>query len=470
MATATPSASAPARDGLLAPARAPLTVGMLLIVSTVAFEAMAVATVLPAAVDDLGGLRLYGWSFSAFMLGSLISAVAASDTADRRGPGAPFAVGMALFVAGLVVSGLSPAMPVFIAGRALQGCGGGVIGAMAYVSISRGYPEEMRPRMLAWLSSAWVLPALIGPAIAGVVADLVVWRVVFLGLLPLPAVAALLMLPPLRRLGVALEGGGDRGRIPAALRLSAGTVTLLAGLSAGRVLFAVPLVAVGLVVAVPALRRLMPSGGGAPGRGLVAALATRGMLTFAFFGAEAFVPLALTTLRGLSTAEAGIPLTASALGWTAGSWIQARLERRDAGAGRAGRTAAGLAILLAGGGLMAAGVLVDRLPALLVAAGWGLAGLGMGLAYSTLTLIVLGAAPAGKEGATSSSLQVTEQISIAVGAGLGSAAINLARALDRPEGTGIGAAFALACVAGVAGLLLSRRLSDVAHSATAAGA
>ena len=108
---------------------------------------------------------------------------------------------------------------------------------------------------------------------------------------------------------------------------------------------------------------------------------------------------------------------------------------------------------------MATGVLVDRLPALLVDVGWGLAGLGMGLAYSTLTLIVLGAAPAGKEGATSSSLQVTEQISIAVGAGLGSAAINLARALDRPEAAGIGTAFALAGIAGVVGLALSRRLS-----------
>src|SRR5215212_8834924 len=65
------------------------TVGLILMVVCTAFEALAVATVMPATVDDLGGLGYYGWAFSAFMLANLIGLVIAGDEADRRGPAVP---------------------------------------------------------------------------------------------------------------------------------------------------------------------------------------------------------------------------------------------------------------------------------------------------------------------------------------------------------------------------------------------
>ncbi len=456
--TATATAGQPAARGVLDSVHRPMTVGLLLIVSTVAFEAMAVATALPAITADLGGLRLYGWAFSAFMLASLVTAVVAGGTADRRGPALPLAAGMTLFAAGLLLAGFAPSMLVFVGGRALQGAGGGAISGMAYVAISRGYPEQLRARMLALLSSAWVLPALVGPAAAGVVSEHLTWRLVLLGLLPLPLLAAVLVLPPLRRLGRPQAVAPAAGRVRPALLLSAGTALALAGVAGGSWWLGPPLMVAGVALAVPAFLRLMPAGIATARAGLPAGMAARGLLTFAFFGAEAFVPLGLTEMRGLSTALAGVPLTASALTWTAGSWLQERLDRRDGGHRRAWRVAVGFALILAGVALTAAGVLVGAITVWLAPAAWAVAGLGMGLAYSTITLLVMGHSPAGQEGAIASSLQVTEQLAFAVSAGLGGGAVSLAVALGHGEGPGIAAAFVVAGFAGLLGLSVARRL------------
>jgi len=162
-----------------------LTIGLIMTVVGVAFEALAVATTLPATTRDLGGIALYGWAFSAFMLTNLIGITIAGAEADRHGPARPYIVGVLLFALGLTIAGTAPAMIVLILGRAVQGFGAGVISSVAYVAIGRGYSESARPRMLAVLSSAWVIAALVGPALAGFLADHVGWRWVFLVNLPI---------------------------------------------------------------------------------------------------------------------------------------------------------------------------------------------------------------------------------------------------------------------------------------------
>jgi MFS family permease len=109
--------------GLWAPSTRGLTVGLVLSITFVASEALAVVTVMPLVARDLGGLRLYGWVFSAFMLGSVVGIVAAGREADRRGPAIPFVAGLVLFGSGLAVAGLAPSMGVLVAGRVLQGLG-----------------------------------------------------------------------------------------------------------------------------------------------------------------------------------------------------------------------------------------------------------------------------------------------------------------------------------------------------------
>ena len=157
-------------DGVWAPARRRLTVALVLTITLVAFESLAIATVMPVVSDDLGGLGLYGWVFSGFFLGSLLGIVLAGRAADRRGTRLPFAVGLALFAAGLIVGGAAQSMPMLVAGRVAQGMGAGVIPAVAYTSVGRAYPASLRPRVFAVFSSAWVIPGVIGPAAASALA------------------------------------------------------------------------------------------------------------------------------------------------------------------------------------------------------------------------------------------------------------------------------------------------------------
>ncbi len=394
-----------------------LTTGLVLTIGGAAFEALAVATILPATVRDLGGLALYGWVFSAFMLANLIGTAIAGGEADVRGPARPFAIGVGLFVAGLVIGGTAPSMTALIVGRAVQGLGGGVIGSVAYVAVGRGYPAAAKPRMLALMSTAWVVPGLIGPAIAGLMADHLGWRWVFLGLGPLMLLAAVLALPPLRRIPGGRTLVRDWWRIMRAVQLAAGCGVLLAGLSAHR-LIAMPLILIGGAVGWPALRRLLPEGTMRAAPGLPAAVATLGLLNLGFFGADAFVPLALTAVRGRSASFAGLALTAATVAWTTGSWIQARSVRRPRR--QAVRTGLSLvAVGIAGVTL----VLSPAVPSELTVAAWGIAGLGIGLAYSTMSLVVLETAPVGQEGVSTAGMQLANAVGVALGAGLGGALI-----------------------------------------------
>src|SRR5689334_13615438 len=106
--------------GVFAPARRALTAGILLSITAMACEGMAVATILPSVAVDLGGLGDYGWAFSAFMLASLVGAINAGRSADRNDILSPARAGFVAFAVGLLVAGLAPNWPVFLLGRAVQ--------------------------------------------------------------------------------------------------------------------------------------------------------------------------------------------------------------------------------------------------------------------------------------------------------------------------------------------------------------
>jgi MFS family permease len=393
-----------------------LTIGLILTVSGAAFEALAVATTLPATVKDLGGLALYGWAFSAFMLANLIGITIAGAEADRQGPARPFIAGIATFVLGLIIVGLAPTMAIVILGRAVQGFGAGVISSVAYIGIGRGYPEQLKPRMLAVLSSAWVVPGLIGPALAGLISDIAGWRWVFLGLVPFLVIGAILTLPSLRQLSGGHAAPRDWSTYIAALRLSLGAGLALAGLGQSeQPLIALALIATGAALGLPALLRLLPKGTLRAAYGLPAAIAAHGLLNLAFFGVDAFVPLGLISIRGQIASVAGIALTTATIGWTSGAWVQAHLAARRS---RRGLEITGLG-LIALGILGVAATLALDVPALLAALAWGVAGLGMGLAFSTNSLVVLEAAPSGQEGTAAAALQLANVLGVAVGAGIG---------------------------------------------------
>src|ERR1039457_4952106 len=188
--------------GLWAPQRRALTAGLVLTITFVASEALAVVTVMPVVVRDLGGRGLYGWGVRGFVLGGGVGTPAGGGGAAPRGArGVPAVAGAGLFGSGLARAGLARSMAVLVAGRVLQGLGAGAVPAVAYAVIGRSLTGPLRARMMAVLSTAWVAPGLAGPAASAEVARLFGWRWVFLGLLPIVAVAGALAVPALIRLG-----------------------------------------------------------------------------------------------------------------------------------------------------------------------------------------------------------------------------------------------------------------------------
>ena len=430
-----------------------LTAGLLLVITLVAFEALAVATVMPSVQEQLGRIELYGWAFSAFLTTSILGVVVAGEQCDRHGPARPFVAALLLFGTGLVMAGLANSMAVVVAGRAVQGLGGGAMPAISVVVVGRGYPASARPRMFALMSSAWVIPSLVGPAAAGFIADTISWRAVFLGLLPLLVVALLLAFPPLRRLGPPGQFDNAPGRAGRALLLVAGFAVAQAGLASSTWWIAGPLLAAGVIVAIRPLTGLLPRGTLTARVGLPAAILGMGVLNFAFFGAEAFVPFMLTNVRDLSVFEAGLGLTIAGLTWTAGSWLQERTHERW---GRRSMIRTGFALL--GAGIVTTPlVLLSSVPVWLIAGSWAVAGFGMGLAYPSLSILILNLAPPGEEGATTSSFKLAELLSAATGTALAGAIVAAGERSDLLSSS-LAAVFAAAAIAAVVGVALSVRL------------
>jgi MFS family permease len=452
-------------ESVFAPRFRALSIGVLLGVTIVAFQGLGLGTAMPAIARELGGLALYGWSFSVFMLASILGTVAAGRAADATGPTRPYLAAVALFAAGSVLGALAGSWGVLLVARAVQGLGVGALTVVVYVSASRAYPAVMYARMLALMSTAWVLPSLVGPTMAGLLADHASWRWVFVVLLPFLPVAVTLTLPGLRTLERPATAGERRG-LGAALAVAAGVGLFLAALELRDPLLLLPPAACGVALAVVALRRLLPPGTLRASRGLPAGIAVRGLLAVGFLGCDAFMPLALTELRGFSSAAAGTVITAASLSWSLGAFAQGRRDRHDGGRNRAGRARVGLAILLAGLTVTAAGVLVEPVPLAVAVAGWIVAGFGIGVAYPSVGALVLSAARPGEEGLVSAALQLSETIGVAVFTGVGGAIIAVGLDQGWDAVSAIALVFAGGAAAVVAGLSAGRRTALAAPVAT----
>jgi MFS family permease len=402
---------------------------------------MAVATVMPAVEDDLGDLWLYGWVFSAFHLGTLVGIVVGGREADRMNPAIPLALGLGVFCAGLVVAGFAPYMIAVVAGRVLQGFGAGAIPTVAFVCVGRGFPPELRPKVFAVLSSAWVLPSLVAPLAASAVARAHGWRWVFLGLVPFALLAGGLAVQAVRSLGTPHDPAEpDGGRLSLVVRLALGATALLAGLTSDTAVVGLPLVLVGGWVVLPAFRDLTPEGTLRLRPGLPASVGLRGVLTFGFFSADAFVPLALTSVRGTSTLYAGMVLATGAVTWTAGSWVQARLADPWGAARlvRLGGIVSGASVAVYALGLSSA------TPVWIWFVGSALAGFGIGVAYAPLSVVTLADAEPGREGAAATALQLSEVFGIAVGTGFAGALVAFGERFTDTNAPAVAGVFALA--------------------------
>jgi MFS family permease len=435
--------------------RGRLTVGLILLETVTAVQLLIVITVLPVVVRDLGGLRFYGWALSASPLAAMIALPATGRLTDRRGPATALSIVLTIFVAGTLVAASAQNMALLILGRFLQGWGLGAQYAVSMGAVAKTYPDAHRPRIIALLTAAWVVPGVVGPPLGALIAATVGWRWAFLVSLPFVVVAAALVLPELRRTPLtALDPADD------AQEVGLGWLLLLA-LGAGALLVALtsfhpwtaPLVVAGLAVLIPALRHILPPGSLSARRGLPAAVAAAFLLSFAFFGVDGFVPLLLQRVRGQSVAVAGFVVTLSAVAWTAGTWWQARVvSRRSPGS----LIAIGATLITVG----AAGVwltILPSVPVFVVYVAWTIGGLGIGIGFPTIPLVAMSQAEPGHEASVVSSAALSDTFGAAVGPGLAGSAVALAASAGSTLSVGLSLGFAIVIAGGLLLFPVARR-------------
>ena len=437
--TSESAAGRPGIDGLFAPKHLAATLGIAASVLLTAFEAMAVSTAMPIAVADLHGLPFYSLAFSAFLTLSLLGMVLAGQRADTRGPRLPYLGGIGLFGAGLVTAGTATNMAQFVVGRAVQGFGGGMVIVSLYVLVGRAYPERLHGKAFSMMAGCWVLPALVGPFVAGVLSEQASWRWVFLGVAALIALPLAFLVRPLRELPTAEpppRTEADTSRLRT-VRICAGLTALGAGMfqfgSQRLDWLGAVLVPLALVLLVPSVPRLLPRGIFRAGRGLPTVVAMRGLMAASYFGFEAFTPLMLVQERGLSATKAGLSLTGAALSWTFGAWLLNRpwLGRWLSPAGKV-RLGAGVTTLALLGGIAA---IDPHVPAWTAAAAMFVAGFGMGLVFPSVSVLTLELSAPGDQGANSASMQVADGLSSTLSVAVAGAvyhALHTSAAADRP--------------------------------------
>jgi len=329
--------------------------------------------------------------------------------------------GQVLLAGGAALCGSATNLPLFLAGRALTGLGGGLLVVMLYVIAGRVYPEAIRPRLFTYVSAAWVLPSLLGAPIAAWLTTHLSWRWVFWGVVP-PVLITMAALTHARRriddstltaavssrdhsahvraawagFGIAMSAGAlQLGTYQLALRLSPRTALAVAGL-------------VGVVVTAP---MLVPRGTWRMARGLPSVMLARALYTGAFYAGVTYVPLYLVGQRGLSLQTAGLSLAVGAIGWAGGAWYQGHGNLHLP---RYRLVELGAALLASGLAVVSAAAWLD-LPWALVPAALVLTGVAMGLGVTTTTVLALELTPLEDHGEASSSLQLADVLGSVMG-------------------------------------------------------
>lgn len=401
-------------QSVLSPEYRWISIGMCVLILLAAFESLAVTTVMPIIAQELDGLSLYALAFAGPLAVSVVGMVLAGNWADRRGPKAPLYSAVALFSLGLILAGTATTMEMLVAGRLIHGLGGGGLTVALYVIVARVYPHALQPRIFAGFSAAWVLPSLIGPFVAGVIADAASWHWVFLGVVALVIPALAMVVPALR--GMVHETDAEASVVPwniarilwAVLAAVAVLVLNLSAESEGWVLFTLPVLAI--VVLAFALRPLLPTGALRAARGLPATVLVRGLIAGAFFGAQVYVPLILTERYELTASLAGLALTLGGLAWAVTAQIQGRFSEvlTHARCIQIGLVLLGISLAVT----MLATALA--LPSLVLIVSWGIAGAGMGIMYPRTSVMTLQSSSDADQGFNSSAIAISDGIGAAV--------------------------------------------------------
>ncbi len=361
--------------------------GVMLVIFLFAIDATIVSTSMPTIVAKLGGLELYSWVFSIYMLTSALATPIFGKLADLFSRRNLMLVGIGIFVVGSTLCGAAQSMEMMVLFRAIQGIGGGAIYALAFIVVGILYPMEKRAKMLGIISSIWGLSSLLGPLAGGVIVEYWSWRWIFFVNLPITAAASSLIV-------VGLQEGAMQKRRPELDWM--GTASLLAALmllfyalaqsAQARqplgpelwvlIVLAAIMLAVFIAIERRAAEPIIPIDlFHLKLFGICAAVAA--LAAMGAFGAISYLPLYLQGVYGLAASSAGLVLLLLSLGWTCGSLIAGQWINRF---GYRFVTVAGMALMTFGYGLFLSpfirfGVASVIVSALCIGVGMGMANL-----------------------------------------------------------------------------------------------
>lgn len=413
----------------------------LTLVGGVALHAINVfiaTTILPTVVADIGGMDYYAWNTALFVTASILGSALVPRLLSQAGPRSAYLLAAIIFAAGTLACGLAPSMPVMLAGRAVQGLGGGMMLALSYAMIRIVFPENLWPRAIGLVSGMWGVATLVGPAIGGIFAELGIWRAAFWSLAPVIGIFAIMAMVVLPR------ASGDAGsRAPlawpqlvlltaAVLAVSAASISVNAVMNAAGVALAVVLLLLLFIIERNSSRRILPKGSFSLHR-LGALYLTLAFLSASVTSAEVFVPLFFQVLHNQSPLVAGYLAAIMGGSWTLGSIgssgvSSSRVDRVIIAAPLMG--IAGMVTLAALVPVGSDGEWASLLPICLALA---VIGFGVGMTWPHLLTRIFKRADADDQNLASASVTTVQLFTTALGAALAGMVANMA-GLSNPGG------------------------------------
>lgn len=424
-------------------------------------------SLLPSAIDDIGGRHYYAWTATVFLIASVISSMLVSKMLAECGPRGAYLISLSIFAIGTAGCAVSPTMELLLVARTVQGGGGGLLAGLGYAVINTALPQHLWTRGAALVSAMWGVGTFAGPAVGGIFAQFGAWRMAFGVLVVATLVVAALVptaLPARTKLPARTDETATANPVPIlslALLTTAALLVSVAGVMSSLAITAV-LVAAGVLLCgafVAADRRalhgvLPPSTFGPSSLKWV-------YLTIVVLAVastvETFVPLFGQNLAGLDPVAAGFLGAALALGWTLGeipsaSATSARVVHRIVTSGP---------VLVAAGLIVMAVCLTDRAGAGSIVAwvaGLIIAGTGIGIAWPHLAVGAMRSVAEPGEGArASAAINTVQLIANAFGAALAGVLVNLGEPSTLRSARLLLFTFAAIAIVGVAAAARSQR-------------
>ncbi|KLU14209.1 MULTISPECIES: MFS transporter [Xenorhabdus] len=409
---------------------APSAIALSLGVVLMAMNTLIAITILPSVVNDIGGLNLYAWNTTLFVVASIIGSVLSARLLSVLGARNAYLVASLVFFIGSLLCTLAPTMDVMLVGRTIQGLGGGFLFALSYLMINLVFAQSLWPRAIALVSGMWGIATLIGPAIGGVFAEMDAWRYAFGIMLPITlcyAVFTYLILPKTE------AQNKTKTALPivqlillsaAVLAVSSGSLSPDIRFNIFGIVAAVILIFLLIIYERRTSVRLLPENSLSLRSPHLVLFTTLFLLIVGLSG-DVFIPYFLQILHGQSPLASGYMVASAAMGWTIGEMLSASWQgtkMRFAIVSGPVFMLVGMLVLLVLLPSQSAGEWQIILPIIL---GLGVFGFGVGFGWPHLLTLILQASRDADKNIAGSSITTIQLFASAFGSALGGMTVNL---------------------------------------------